>query len=359
MLDFSVVLSNNTVTTCEVIMITLHQSQDSILHWFITNSNGFLEDLDDTVDTLEWRIFEAETAYTQVEPVAGWNLLNLVANHVSLGKYKIEWTVPGGASIGRYFLEVRITDDGVVLPTQRMEFEVIAEFIPLLEAGTHMCLIRDLRAEGVAATVTDWRLAESIMRGDAFIEHYCRRKFGHREGTFKVEATFDYQVMLPEPIVGLESVAYDSDGTFLDLEDAEVYNRHLRKDGGAPIFGDDDRDNPKIYIPELLEDVIVLVKGLWGYTQPDTTYVGKLPDQVRLAAINLALKYTTALIGSGGGSGVIPSFSERLIEEKTATQSYKLSPLDSGSDAWNMVAGDTELVRLLKPYVRPIQLDVV
>lgn len=341
-------------------MLTFYQSQNTIIHWFITNSKGFMEDLDDLVDTLNWRVFEAETDYTQLEPGSGWNSIDLLTDKFGLGEYKIEWVVPVDATVGRYYLEVQIIKDGIIQPTQRREFEVITDYIPLLELGTHMCLIRDLRAEGVDSAITDWRLAESITRGDAFIEHYCRRKFGCRKAIFKVEATFDGYIMLPEPIIGLETIVSDLEQTNYDLEYVNVYNRHLRKDGGAPIFGNDDRDNPKLVIPGIVRDALVDVKGLWGYTQPDTTYVGMIPDQVRLAAINLALKYTASLLGSGGGgSSGSPSFSERIIEEKTATQSYKLSPLASGDASWDMVAGDSELARLLKPYMRPIMMEIV
>jgi hypothetical protein len=154
-----------------------------------------------------------------------------------------------------------------------------------------------------------------------------------------------------EPICWLQSIKDAEYGTDISLDTLILNSRYLRALHGGPGLGADDRDNCFMSGRTLIRDRSYLVTGVFGYTEADKSEEGKTPEQIRLASINLALKYQASLMGSG--SGAIPGFTDRLISEKTATQSYNLSPLDSGSAS--VIAGDTELYRLLRIYRRPMQ----
>jgi hypothetical protein len=150
----------------------------------------------------------------------------------------------------------------------------------------------------------------------------------------------------------LQSVATE-DGSDIELTTIELNSRYLRGAQGAPGFGSDDRDNCFMKSTAFVKGDYYWIAGVWGYSEADGSEIGKVPEQIRLAAINLGLKYSASLMGSG--SGAIPAFTDRLIREKTATQEYNLSPIDSGSIS--MVAGDSELYRILKQYRRPMQMS--
>lgn len=347
-------------------MQTLYHTQQAKFYWFSTDDLGFLVDLDPLIHTLEARIYSIDpTAGTMTQewplPIGTWHLVDLVVDKVSVGKYKVDFDTLGTYTAGRYLWEWRLQTVGSDELIVMKDFEIITNRVPSVDTEK-LCLIQDLREEGLDATVTDMRIIKSILRGDEYVERYCAREFGWREVTMRVKCQINGQLHLPEPLCCLESVKEEYfDATTpqpLNNSDLIPFTRHLRGIDGAPSYGSDDRDNPKI-TGSFARGVFYQVKGVFGYTEWDGSGTGMIPRQVRIASINLGLKYQQSLMGSGGGGGVIPSFAERIIEEKTATQSYKLSPLSDGSEAWNMVAGDTELVRLLRPYRRPPRMALV
>lgn len=333
-------------------MQTGYRTQTMIFSIYVADDNGKAIDLSTVAgDVLQWRIFASETAYNQVEPLAGWNIVDLVAERVSLGLYQVSYTVPLLAVVGEYSLEVQRLNGVTLLRKYRQEFEIITAYIPDFEDNLHLCLVRDLRAEGVAITTTDFKIARAITRGDTWLERYCARTFQPRFARFKLICRTAGVLKLPEPLCWLQSVESSSNELLL-LSSMNLFSRYLRQLKGAPGAGEDDRDNSKIVFSGFIQNEQYWVSGVWGYSQADGSEIGCVPEQIRLAAINLGLKYQTSLMGSG--SGAIPGFTDRLISEKTATQSYNLSPLDSGSVS--MIAGDSELYRLLKQYRRPPQM---
>lgn len=302
-------------------------------------------------DGLYWRVFASESSYTQVEPLAGWNTLDITTSRISAGLYEVLYTVPLLAAVGEYSLEIERRQNVDVLRKYRQEFEVVAAYVHEFDTDSQLCLIRDLRAEGVAITVPDLKLARSINRGDSWLERYCARVFQPRFNRVRLQCKAAGKIRCPEPLCWLQSVATE-ENVDIDLSSIELNSRYLRGAQGAPSYGSDDRDNCFLKASSFVKGTYYWITGVWGYSEADGSEVGCVPEQIRLAAINLGLKYQASLMGSG--SGAIPAFTDRLIHEKTATQEYNLSPIDSGSIS--MVAGDSELYRILKQYRRPMQM---
>jgi hypothetical protein len=88
----------------------------------------------------------------------------------------------------------------------------------------------------------------------------------------------------------------------------------------------------------------VIVQGLFGFTEPDGTLVGRVPRAIRRAAMLLALR-SLAPLSAVDGDDVRARW--RVIEERTRDQSVKFAEPDKAR-----LTGDAEIDRLLAPYGR-------
>lgn len=330
-------------------MLSIFQGSGVALSIFFADSQGIARDLAGPDEGFKWRVMYNEGAdYSQVFPPLGWVTGDLLLDRVSVGEYVIQFSTGGAWLVGQYLIE--IVAKGVRDYSWAIRFEILAADVPALHSGDHLALVRDLRDAGVASTVPDYRAAQLIVRASKQVERYCGRVFTPKKQTMRLYADANGCLWFPSPCVWLQSISVD--GFNLDLSNARLYSRALRSGSGAPAFGDDDRDTSRIVLSHLKRGGGYDVVGVFGYTEPDGSDIGCTPTQITWAVCATA---QTLLSYQAGSSSTIPV--DRIIEEKTATQSYKLS--DNPEWAMHVTAGDTEIARVLNGFRRPMQIGVV
>jgi hypothetical protein len=90
----------------------------------------------------------------------------------------------------------------------------------------------------------------------------------------------------------------------------------------------------------------VTVTGIWGYTEPDGTPMGRTPLAIRRACMLLVLR---ALAPLAHDTSLEARSRWRLLEERTRDQSYRLGPPTNVRP----LTGDPEVDALLVHYLRP------
>lgn len=331
-------------------MLSTFPSSEVVIPVYFADARGVARDLVGPAEGFRWRVMSNEGAvYTQVLPPVGWTDGDLVLDREGVGEYVIRFTVDPAWTAGQYLVEFEAT--GVREYQWFVRFEVTAAELPILRAGDHLALLRDMREYGVAPAVLDYRIAQAVSRASRQIERYCGRVFTPRKQTMKLYAESTGRLWFPSPCSWLQSIT-TTDGTALDLTDAKFFSRAMRSGSGAPAFGEDDRDTSRVEMSSLVRNRAYDATGVFGYADPDGSETGATPEQITWATCATALTFL-----SYQSSGPAPIPVDRIIEEKTATQSYKLS--DNPDWATQVTAGDTEIARVLNGFRRPMQIGLV
>lgn len=248
------------------------------------------------------------------------------------------------------------------------------------------CTITNIRDEGITVSMcADARVLTAIKLASAYIEMVTERWFEARTRTFRVRARNSRVCFLPHPIISISSIhIIGGRGSGIDrdevsVDDVLVFNRHLTEG----LLDPDDRDTPRIEYEGPLgieypgrenaefpwASQVVEVTGRFGYTDlgdddPGETSDGsQVPDSegdtpllIAHACKLLALRELPLMTDTGSRGDLRERY--RIIEEKTADQSYKLSPLSSSHQGGN-VTGDPEIDAILLKYSRPIAMAAV
>lgn len=318
---------------------------------------GFLTD----VFAAGFRILDANL--TQVYPVSGTQALNLVTSKVGTGRYNATWvssaevpTIPT-----RYFVRWYVTpasgDTEVVFD---QEFELVIKAY----SGPYYCFVSELRDEGLPASVTDVQAQAMAVRASKYVEWFTGRKFYPQYRSTDFDGKGSRGLVLDEPIVAVESVTVSFDSVLTDQEDLvdstgyKVYNRHLTQHLTQP----DDRDAPKIEFvhgddawgrnfaqmsifadrviwPTGVQNITIM--GMFGYTDPDGSYVGKTPDMIRECAKMLVFQKLPRMVSGTAVAGPI-------IRERTRDQEVQFSSLRVTG-----LTGDRNIDVLLAGFRRP------
>lgn len=331
-------------------MLSSFPGSEVVIPVYFADSRGVARDLVAPAEGFRWRVMSNEAGlYAQVYPLAGWVTGDLVLDREGVGEYAVRFTVGAAWTVGQYLVEFEAV--GVWVYKWEIRMEVLASELPALRAGDHLALVRDMRETGVAPAVLDYRVAQAIQRASRQVERYCGRVFTPRKQTMRLYAEMSRILWFPSPCVWLQSIT-TSDGSALDLTEAKFYSRATRSQLGSPSFGDDDRDSSRIETGGIAKGRAYDVTGVFGYTEPDGSEIGRTPEQLVWAVGATALTFL-----SYQSSGPAPVPVDRIIEEKTATQSYKLS--DNPDWAAQVTAGDTEIARVLNGFRRPMQIGLV
>lgn len=254
---------------------------------FVYQANGRLADL----NGLRFSVWDLTPA-TPVEVVAN-TVVTLTAcpggQRVGLGRYVANFT-PGGAwNLGTH--EVRWLYRAVATDPERLvrtPFEVLdpVTFASTLPYFTYASS-RDAQTLGMVltATLTVTRLQQLLWEASQEVDLYTNRWFDPRYNVLRVDGPGHPTVDLEVPIVGIEELVVESGGAFgattdtpADLTQVRIYNRHLTQGLTAP----DDREQPRI---TSVDDLTrfgrgkqnVRITGVYGYTEPDGTPVGRTP----------------------------------------------------------------------------------
>lgn len=143
--------------------------------------------------------------------------------------------------------------------------------------------VQDIRDEGIDATaLTDTRAVRLIRQAQSLIDDATGRHFLPESRTIKIDSYSEHTLVLPEPIVKIDSIDLEElvDGsdpttTEYDVSLMRVYNRHLTQRLTRP----DDREFPRVVItPEFIPEFSwtgyfpytrqqIKVVGVFGYTE--------------------------------------------------------------------------------------------
>jgi len=203
--------------------------------------------------------------------------------------------------------------------------------------------VPDLRAEGFTAEeVADDRASRALEEASALIDVLTGQFFEPRAHTFIVEGRGAPSLWLRVPILRIDELIVAGAGWPLELRDLVVVS--------APVMPG--TDGPRItrvngVFPKGLP---VAVEGLWGYTEPDGTRMGRTPLAIRRACLLLATRFIPRLADDGSLEARLRS---RIVEERTRDQSYRVGD-PPGSIP--VLTGDAEIDALLAPYVRRPQV---
>jgi hypothetical protein len=341
--------------------------------------NGLVTD----VEVLEFQIWDVTGTPVQVFPVSGRQAVDLadcpVGDRLGLGHYVAEWPVPAVEPVGahevRWFF--RLTVGGAEL-TSTEPFDVVES----VSAGPFLgyCTVQDLRDEGVPTTgvgaKTDAELARIIERSTQLIDVFTGRFFRPVPMQIRVDGTGGRELLLGHPIVSISEVRLvsssfiDSEAQVVELDDLEIYNRHL---GG--LLNPDDRENPRlswVEFDERLErlpfaafDVHgvfepsrwprgrqnVQITGIFGYTDPDGTPTGRTPDLISRACALLAIRDAEVLTSEDRFDA---RNAWRLSKLKTRDQEIQWGvPGSLGGRGAGACTGDPEIDTILARYSRP------
>lgn len=257
-------------------------------------------------------------------------------SRLGVGRYAALWTPDGSLDTGdKYFVRwFYVVSSGGAEQTFDQEFELVEQ---PYKGGDHLCSLYDLKDEGITITSAS-KAQQWIARASRYIEHYTGRRFAPKHKTIEIDGRGGFALMLNEPIVALEKVVMNQTSVFslssesVDLSNVKVANRHLTQ----ALTNPDDRNNPKLeYVRGL--DIgnthlfpgqgqwdrgtrNVQVIGIFGYTEPDGSFVGQTPDLIREACKMLVIKNMTPLASAQRDE------SYRVTRERTKDQEVEYAP---------------------------------
>jgi hypothetical protein len=293
------------------------------------------------------------------------------------GHVVARWTPPPGSTLGLHELRWFVQGPpGAPKQLVTVAFDVVAE-----GAGSHRtgyALVSDLRAEGVTATdATDARLARLVRLASQYIDRVTGRLFEPRPLTLTLDGSGGRALLLGHPIIAVRevklSLAMPAELGELPVTPSffRVYNRHLTQG----LLDPDDRENPRLeFFHE--SDLLgvhatpaaslglgslvwlrgpqnVVVDGLFGYTDPDGSAVGRTPDLIRHVTKLLVLREIPTLTDVTRREERQQRW--RLVSERTRDQGYNLEALRLHGS----YTGDPEIDNVLVAYQRPPQLGGV
>lgn len=334
---------------------------------------------------LSFQVFDVSVDEKRAEPVQVWPqtvgvraIVNLAAvadggDQLGPGHFVARWTPdrtePIGAHELRWYLQA--TSD---TPEQRIDqdFDVVAEVAG--SAASVYALLSDLREEGVRAQdVTDVRLARLLRLASRYVDRVTGRFFEPRAMTLLLDGSGGRAQLLGQPIIALNSVKMFA-GMIPELAELpvitdlfRVYNRHLQG-----LLDPDDREQPRLeffHESDLLGVKLspsgalglgglvwldgvqnLIVDGVFGYTDPDGSAVGRTPDLIRHVTQLLVMRELPAMSDFAWREERQQRW--RLTSERTRDQGYTLAALR----AQGVFTGDPEIDAILVSFQRPAQL---
>ncbi len=203
--------------------------------------------------------------------------------------------------------------------------------------------VADLRAEGATpAMASDARLAVLIADASAFVDSVTGWFFEPRELTLRMDGRGHRSIEPPVPPIRIDALLVEYEGA-LSTAPADLVVE------GAPVASS--FAGPRFTLrhgrrfPKGVANVTA--SGLWGYTEPDGTPMGRTPAAIRTVTMQLALRALPVL--TDGEAWEIARHRWRLAEERTREQAYRLNPPTFST----FITGDPEIDLVLLRYRRP------
>jgi hypothetical protein len=275
-----------------------------------------------------------------------------------------------GAHEVRWYFQATL---GALEQTVSERFDVLPEGAGSSPFG--YALVSELREEGVtAADATDARLARLVQLASRYIELVTGRFFEPRPMALTVDGSGGRIQLLGHPVIAVSAVKMFV-GMFAEFgvlpvvpSFFRVYNRHLTQG----LLEPDDRENPRleffhwsdllgvhstpaghlglgslVWLPGVQN---VVIDGLFGFTEPDGTAVGRTPELIRHVTKLLVMREIPKMTDLTKREERQKRW--RLLGERTRDQGYNLEALRlQGS-----FTGDPEIDNVLVAFQRPAQL---
>jgi hypothetical protein len=175
------------------------------------------------------------------------------------------------------------------------------------------------------------------------------------------------RIWLDQPIIGVGEIILESAGVVtgtlstyeLDNQAIRIYNRHL-----SGLLSPDDRDNPRIafaaigvpaasiepaFFPSGVKNI--RIKGAFGYTDPDGSPFGEVPQPLKDVVLYLAFRRLVDPLG------IDPTLTSpgRIRSAKTRDQSISF---DTSGYSSSSLTGDVRYDQILADYCRPPHVGV-
>lgn len=192
------------------------------------------------------------------------------------------------------------------------------------------------------------------------IEALTGRFFEPRYLASAYDGRSTHALLIDQPIIGIDSVSELGAGPAdqllsIDATALRVYNRHLEG-----LLSPDDRDNPKLeFVSDLLPGRIleqgefsegsknIAVRGVFGYTDPDGSPVGRTPRDLQRIIGYMAIRELLDPFGQD------PSISGKIKSAKTRDQSVTFETGGSNTVLIGAITGDRFVDDILLRYMRP------
>jgi hypothetical protein len=206
--------------------------------------------------------------------------------------------------------------------------------------------LEDLRSEGFSAEdIPDARAQRALDDASALIDAVTGQFFEPRQLTIVLEGRGAASLWLPVPVIRIDRLLVDGNPWSSDLAGLVIV--------GAPVVRG--LDGPRItrrygVFPKGASNVI---EGLWGYTEPNGSPVGRTPLAIRRACLLMVTRLAPPLADD---ASVEARKQHQIIEERTRDQSFRLA---APPERAPFLVGDAEVDALLWPFVRPPSMGAV
>lgn len=290
-------------------------------------------------------------------------------NRLSLGRYVAPFTATAW-SLGTHEIIWTYTPaaGGPSFPMRR-RFEVV-DPTEWATGRSYLAYLDSLRAQqlGIVAptggTITD--IQRALEEASRVVEQYTGRFFEPRYETLVLSSKGERSLSIGAPIVGIEEIgvrglnSLDTEiRAIVDLDLIAIHNRHLRG-----VLSPDDRDAPRLAYELEIDPLATLtvdqlrfargvhnidVLGVFGYTDPDGTPVGKTPSLIQRAVAIIANRRLVDPLGDDPSADA-----GRIRSYRTRDQSISFfGASDTGTPSG--ATGDAQVDAILGQFRRPPQ----
>ena len=313
-------------------------------------------------------VITTEDGVTQKFPSSGRANVTTVGK-LSTGRYWVYNTVSSQAFaptvVGGFAADTRYR---VTWYWRTLEADVeqsLAQYFDVTAAsGTRLDFVQyativDVRREGItSATLSDSAIIQGIRRWQPMVDRFCRQFFYPRRIEMRLDGREARLLMMPLPIIGVETVQINDTGYDLSSDDWVAQTMFGYPDG---------RRNPHIAFATGRQQSIYsapavtgrlsrfsygnynqLIKGMFGFV--DDSF--QTPSLVSRAMLRLLLYQATPLAVGGGSSNIGPA--GVLTVEKTDGHERHYAWPDRGPSLDYKVFGDAEVIELLNFHKAPL-----
>lgn len=337
---------------------------------------------------LEFRIFDITTAAKkitplQVFPVTPGTFFTLdpltdapTGHRLSTGRYYAPFTVDASEPLGDHQIEWRFQQNALSPVETFIEEFCVTAAVAASGSPTSYCSITEVRAEGYTdPPFSDARISTLILLASKYVDKVTGRWFGARTfdetNPMVLDGRDSRSLHLSIPIIRLDKLEIENQGfintdlTEIDLSMVRAYNRHV-----AGMTQPDDRENPRIaFIQTRIPETVLTglfpaprtfplgrqnihLQGVFGYTDPDGTSFGNVPELIRQVTCRLVTR--DLLLDSDACEKLNIKQKFRISSDKEGSTTVKLTEL------WlkGAFTGDPEIDNILMLYKRPPRIGI-